>query len=288
MRRYFGVVLALLFVLSGAVVLMAEGAKANPASDFEYDLNEEGSGVVIKKYKGKAKDVVIPSEIEEFPVVHLDGTAFCGTNIVSVVIPDFVTSIGISRNSSEGCFSECTSLTKVTLSKNLIYIPGDCFYGCKALKEISLPGEVKRIGDGAFQNCTSLESISIGDSVEIIGSGAFENCTSLKSISIGDSVKFILNGAFRDCTACTTVSIGSGIRVINSGAFSGCSSLTTFNIGVEKLEKTYEGKNYCDLSYAGYASYFWYGYGVDVFEGCSSLSLKERKKIRDTGYQGGF
>ena len=33
-----------------------------------------------------------------------------------------------------------------------------------------------------------------------------------------------------------------------------------------------------------------YGYGYDnyVFAGCSSLPLKARKKIRDTGYEGGF
>ncbi|EPF46416.1 hypothetical protein HMPREF1222_01938 [Treponema vincentii F0403] len=27
---------------------------------------------------------------------------------------------------------------------------------------------------------------------------------------------------------------------------------------------------------------------IDIFVGCSSLSLKEKKKIRDTGYTGGF
>lgn len=31
-----------------------------------------------------------------------------------------------------------------------------------------------------------------------------------------------------------------------------------------------------------------YGYNERVFEGCSSLSLKARKKIRDAGYKGEF
>ena len=113
MRRYFGVVLALLFVLSATVMLVAEGAKANPASDFVYDLDAEGTGVVIEKYKGKVKDVVIPSVIEEFPVVEIGAWASSHTNIVSVVIPDSVTSI--ASGSYYECFEGCNFLAKVTL-----------------------------------------------------------------------------------------------------------------------------------------------------------------------------
>ena len=76
MRRYFAVVFLFHLVVSSAVMLVAEGVKTTPASDFEYDLNKEGTGVVIKKYKGKATDVVIPSVIEEFPVVELGRYAF--------------------------------------------------------------------------------------------------------------------------------------------------------------------------------------------------------------------
>ena len=87
MRCYFGVVLALHLVLSDAVMLVAEGAKARHSSDFEYDLNEEGSGVVIKKYKGKAKDVVIPSVYVSSPFSAKSltlGVCFFATSINSV------------------------------------------------------------------------------------------------------------------------------------------------------------------------------------------------------------
>ena len=43
----------------------------SPASDFEYGLNGDGTGVVILKYIGKGGDIVIPDSIEDFPVVSV-------------------------------------------------------------------------------------------------------------------------------------------------------------------------------------------------------------------------
>ena len=101
----------------------------------------------------------------------------------------------------------------------------------------------------------------------------------LESISIPNSVFLIRTKVFDGCKNLKTVIIGNGIKTIGEEAFEDCSSLTTFNIGVEKLD--------ADGFYIGMN---WYnaGYGDDVFEGCSSLSLKELKKIRDTGYSGSF
>ena len=90
--------------------LLVNAQTANPASDFEYDLNEAGTGVVIKKYNGETKDVIIPSVIEDFPVVELGNYSFAQSDIISVVIPDSVVYIG-------GAFAACASLAKVTLPK---------------------------------------------------------------------------------------------------------------------------------------------------------------------------
>ena len=57
MKRYFTVVsMVCLFALAGIAGATAQEAqKANPATDFEYDLNESGDGVVIYKYKGRQR-----------------------------------------------------------------------------------------------------------------------------------------------------------------------------------------------------------------------------------------
>lgn len=236
-----------LFALNVGIV---EAEKANPPRDFKYDLNREGTGVIIKRYKGSGIDVIIPSMIEDFPVVGLGSEAFSKSSIVSVVIPDSVTIL------YKEVFKYCKLLQKVSLPKNLEDIPHECFLGCSSLKEITLSEGLKVISDKAFVY-SGLESISIPNSVFLIGTKAFDECKNLK-----------------------TVIIGNGIKTIGEEAFEDCSSLTTFNIGVEKLD-------FADGFYIGMN---WYnaGYGDDVFEGCSSLSLKERKKIRDTGYIGSF
>ena len=323
MKRYFAVVsMMCLFALTGIVGAVAqEVQKANPATDFEYDLNEAGDGVIIKKYTGTSTEVVIPAEIEDFPVVRVDGylkdefhdyfdtytdhtdyvykmteasrkveSAFVNTNVTSIIFPDSVTEIGI------GCCANCTSLQKVILPKNLKTIDTLLFYKCKALKQIILPDGIKTIGKGSFY-ASNLESIKIPDSVERIESLAFTYCAALKqiilpngiktidkatfynsglsSIEIPDTVYYINSIAFTNCAKLKTVTLGKSIEAIGDQAFVGCSNLTTFNIVVNHIEYgSYNGRYYEECR--------------DAFSGCSSLSLKEKKKIRDTGYTGEF
>jgi len=327
MKQRFNVwFVVLLFVLSFSTI---SAQKANPESDFNYDLNGAGTGVFIQSYKGKATNVVIPSVIEDFPVVELEEGAFYGTNVESVVIPDSITKLG------SGVFRDCEYLKKVTLPKSLNSIPESFFSRCFALKEITLPKDLKTTGRWSFSECTALkeitlpeglkiieretfessglESITVPASVVKIDEGAFKFCEALKevtlseglkiigycaflssgleSITLPDSVVYISDRAFSGCINLKTVIIGSGIKGIGQEAFKNCSSLTTFNIGVEKLEKKVdewgkampiEGYEYGDYGYDD--NYFMEG----IFSGCSSLSLKEKKKIRDTGYKGSF
>lgn len=272
MRRYFTVVsMVCLFALTGIAGATAQEAqKANPATDFEYDLDKSGDGIVIYKYKGTATEVVIPAVIEDIPVVEIGSKAFSRTNIVSIVFPDSVTTI--DNNKYCGCCEDCNFLTKVVLPKNLTYIPSGMFDGCTALKEITLPEGIRKINERAF--CSSgLEAIEIPDSVKEIGSeydyhGVFVGCQNLKTVTIGNGTKVIGVMAFSECTNLTTVTIGSGIQSIDRYAFKDCSNLTTVNIGVENVE---------------------YKYGeYGVFSGCSALSLKEKQKLRKTGYTDGF
>lgn len=291
MKRYFTVVsMVCLFALTGIAGAAAQEAqKANPATDFEYDLNESGDGVIIQRYKGTEMEVVIPAVIEDFPVVEIGSGAFSETNIVSIVFPDSVTTI-------HGCCHYCGFLTKVVLPKNLTYIPSYMFYGCTALKEftlpegiskieagafavsgleaIEIPDSVKEIGseyndNGVFVGCQNLKTVTIGNGTKVIGSRTFSGCTNLTAVTIGNGTEYIGNRAFSGCTNLATVTIGSGIQSIDRCAFKDCSNLTTVNIGGENVNYKYEVE-----------------YGV--FSGCSALSLKEKQKIRKTGYTGGF
>ena len=93
----------------------------------------------------------------------------------------------------ERSFFECTSLTDVFLSNNLLTVGDECFYGCVNLNKIILPNNIKEIGREAFSSCTSLESIDLPISLESIGSACFLYCSSLKNVIIPSNITVDLN-----------------------------------------------------------------------------------------------
>lgn len=117
MKRNVFIIFAIL--LGSFVQLVAQNS--TPASDFAYELNADGTGIIITMYKGNKKDVVIPSTIENYPVVELSSTAFIGTYakvfIESITIPNSVKKIGTLT------FLGCSKLKTVNIgAKNIEYV----------------------------------------------------------------------------------------------------------------------------------------------------------------------
>lgn len=67
-----------------------------------------------------------------------------GSNLKSVVIPDTVTSLGLSG------FKGSKNLERIKLSKNIEEIDGSTFENCKKLVNIEMSDDVKSIGYSAF------------------------------------------------------------------------------------------------------------------------------------------
>ena len=154
-------------------------------------------------------------------------------------------------------FSNCESLTSVTIGSNVTSIGEKAFYNCKGLVEISynaraaecsdyfafnnagtaarglkvIFGEsVEKIPDGLFDDCTALTGVTIGSNVTSIGDYAFSDCAGLTSVTIPDSVTSIGYYAFYNCTGLTSVTIGSSVTSIGDYAFSDCTGLTSVTI----------------------------------------------------------
>lgn len=173
------------------VVVVSEG--------LEYTLNEDKNGYILTSVGECAdKDVIIHSLYNELPVIGIGDSAFENCSwLVSVDIPDNVTSIGINA------FYKCKNLKAVIFGENskLTTISENAFLACGGIKEITLPDSVTSIGDQAFSGCSSLYRVVFGENsrLESIGACAFHMCLYLRHINIPDSVTSIGRYAFLDC-----------------------------------------------------------------------------------------
>ena len=154
---------------------------------YEYNSTEMSSG-----YLGLSGNLVIPA------TVTYSGKTYS------------VTSIG-------GAFRRCTNLISVTIPNSVTSIGGSSFYGCTRLTSVNIPNSVTSIGGSAFYNCTGLTSVTIPNSVTFIGGGAFYGCKGLTSITIPNSVTQIGFKAFYNCTGLTYISIGNGVTEFMTG-----------------------------------------------------------------------
>jgi hypothetical protein len=242
-RRLLAVVALLLafgLLLAGCSKKDSDGSGGNEVkeTDFIYAIDESGDGIEIRQYTGKATVVVIPSEIEGFPVSTIGESSFIwNKKVVSVTIPGSVTKI------FREAFSGLSSLTSVTIPEGVTEIGYSAFSGCSSLTSVTIPEGVTEIGYLAFKGCSSLASVTISEGVTKIGEMAFEGCSSLASVTIPGSVTEIGYSAFKGCSGLASVTISEGVTEIGHLAFEGCSSLASVTIpgSVTEIGRAFEG-----------------------------------------------
>ncbi len=147
-------------------------------SEFQYTVLSGGTAE-ITDYFGSATNLTIPSTIDGYKVTSIGSMAF----------------------------SNCQSLTSVTIPSGVTSINNDAFWGCKNLKSVTIPNSVKSIGDSAFGAC-GLTSVTIPNSVTSIGHYAFKGCA-LTNVSIPSSVTSLGYDVFNDCDKLTSITVDS-------------------------------------------------------------------------------
>jgi hypothetical protein len=97
--------------------------------------------------------------------------------IVSVILPDTLTSIGASA------FQSC-AFTTIDLPDSVTSIGRGAFEGCASLTTIDLPASLTTIVDYAFYRCTSLTTVDLPASLTTIAYRAFQHCASLVTVTL--------------------------------------------------------------------------------------------------------
>lgn len=205
LRRIEALILVL-FMLLFAVPLTNTSAESVTADGFGYEIiNGEA---VITSYSGSHTEIVIPSQIDGFPVTVIGDCAFMNrSGIRSVKIPEGVTKIGYCA------FENCINLTPVNIPSSVEsivrgsdYFDAGTWYNrafyntayynnednwengllyidnalIAAKEDISGVCRIKEgttlIADWTFFNCQELTRLEIPSSVTRIGAYAFASC----------------------------------------------------------------------------------------------------------------
>jgi uncharacterized repeat protein (TIGR02543 family) len=163
--------------------------------------------------------IVIPNTIEGYEVTHIADYAFNFTNMINVIIPASITSIG------SHAFENMFSLSNIFIEEgsNLQTIGDSAFY-FSSLKSISLPASLKSIGNGSFGDMYRFTNIDFeeGSLLQSIGAMAFNGSNRLKSIEIPASVTSIGRNAF---SGNSMLSIYTSLSIIPSGWDPSCNPL---------------------------------------------------------------
>ena len=217
-----------------------------------YYVSADQTYAEVTGYEGTAKRVIIAEEYQGKPVKSIYKNAFRDSNIISVVLPNSITSIG------EYAFAWCESLTSIIIPDSVTSIGNCAFEWCSSLTSITIPDSVTSIGNYVFSGCNYLlttennlkyvnangnpyyllieptnrnaATYNINTQTKRIGNGAFNYCSGLLYVTIPNSVTSIGSSAFRSCSSLANVTIGNSVTSIDSYAFYGCTSLTNLTI----------------------------------------------------------
>ena len=207
---------ALLALFACAVLSL----QAADVSDLTY-TTDEGRVTITDCDENASGELLIPDEIEENTVTEIGSNAFSNcASLTSITIPAGVIVIG------SGAFNACASLTSITIPEGVTSIGERTFSNCASLTNVTIPEGVASIGERAFSNCANLTSVTIPEGVTSVGKNTFSSCASLTSVTIPDSVTVIGSGAFIACASLTSITVPARVTSIEENAFRECTNLT--------------------------------------------------------------
>jgi hypothetical protein len=216
------VVLTTLLVITGcskkAKAQESGGGSESSSGGFSYDLTEDGTGIVITKYTGKASKVTVPAKIEGYPVLEIANGVFRGeyTDIVGTTVDN--ARMVSKKNDKAG-------ITSITIPKTVRKI-GSGAFAYTSITKFDMPDSVTEIGEDLFDGCEKLTEIRFSDNIEVLSNGVCSRCKALKKVNLPKNLKKIGSWAFTACGELTELVIPNTLKSIEfGGGFSSCGKL---------------------------------------------------------------
>ena len=240
-------------------VLQIPRTAQNVATFYTYNITAIGNNA----FKDRTNLTEVTFSLPSY-VTSIGSSAFRGSSLTTITIPDSVTSIGFME------FYGATSLTSITIPTSVTSIGTSVFQGASSLTSITIPESVTSIGVDAFRE-SGLTSITIPASVTSIGRGAFYGALKLKTVYIADGVTSIGANAFYNASSLTSITIPASVTIIGDDTFYGATSLTSITIpeGVTSIGTGafYNASNLTSITIPASVTII----GDDAFEGALKL-----------------
>ena len=118
---------------------------------------------------------------------NAEKSGFCGPNLPWHLTDDGVLTISGIGKMDDYLYSVApwknSGVKRIIIGDGVTTIGNSAFSECRSLTSVTIPNSVTTIGLEAFIGCTNLQKVHIGKSVKAIGEYAFNICTSITQIS---------------------------------------------------------------------------------------------------------
>ena len=193
----------------------------------------------ITGYDGTSENVIAPAVYEGKAVTAVSDRAFIDSDIVSLVLPESIASVG------REAFYGAEYLTSVNLGANLKSIGEYAFYRNTRLRSFGDISSVTAIPAGLFLGCANLTEIALSDNVTSVGAQAFAGCERIAEMVIPDGVSAVPDSLFDGCTALESVTLPASMTSFGKNVFDGCKSLQNVSLDAENKNFSLRDGNLC-------------------------------------------
>lgn len=131
------------------------------SGDYSYTLDDHGFATIVE-YRGKAKNLTIPTSLNGYKVTRVDS---------------------VLNEDTENSYTET-----LTIGNNVTEIGSDACSQIDNLKTVNIKKSVKKIESEAFSYNYELTKVNFEEGIKIIYASVFFDCPNLKTISLPNSV----------------------------------------------------------------------------------------------------